>query len=167
MNQTEHDLRMREAALVLHGLHWRDRLWLLRKLLPAWRGNLARLLGELRQLGIEQAFGDSHALPPSLAHASLDDTELALVSQASSSQILALLADEPVPLQAHALALHAWPWRQAVWKSLGSLQRRRLLAHASADQPLPPCVAAALLAALAAALRDARPSSAIPGGGGA
>jgi hypothetical protein len=154
MSQHDQDARMREAALVLHGLHWRDRLWLLRKLLPSWRSRLAGLLRELRELGIEPAFGGSADLPACLPLSGLDGAALSVVDQASSARIQALLAAEAPTMQAIIFSLHAWRWRETVWRDFSGLQRRRLLAQAKALELLTRGAAEAVLATLATALRE-------------
>lgn len=162
MNPHDQDARLREAALVLHGLHWRDRLWLLRKLLPAWRGRLAALLRELRGLGIEPSFGGSADLPACLPFSGLDGAALGLVDQAPAARIHALLAAEAPTMQAIIFSLHAWRWRETVWREMSGLQRRRLLAQGRALETLTRGAAEAVLASLVAALREGRPAEISP-----
>lgn len=168
MNLPERELRMREAALVLHGLHWRDRLWLLRRLMPVWRRGLSSLLKELRRLGMEPSLGCAHELPPLYAsnfalNFAPDSAALARVEQATPAQIAALLRNEPPSMQARVLCLHAWPWREALWKRMSTLQRLRVLAHASAEPSLPRGMAVAILLALQDALQTGEPAYASQG----
>lgn len=160
VNLPEHDLRLREAALVLHGLHWRDRLWLLRRLMPGWRRSLRAMLRELRQIGIEPSFGSCQEIPAVLALPGLDATALALVDQATPQRMRALLASEPTQVQAWIFCLWGWRWRAAVWKDMSGLQRRRLRAAMPADDNPRAGVGTALLASLAWTLQGDHPASA-------
>lgn len=151
--------RLRAAALVLHGLHWRDRRWLLRRLLPGWRQSLSGLLAELRKLGMAT---DACELPSPpaclpgvvLAAAGLDASLLAEVDRCEAASVLRVLAGQPEHVQHLALILHDWRWRDSVWRALPRLHRLRLAGHAEAAGNLAPRLGAALLFALASRLRD-------------
>lgn len=152
MSERELEGRLRSAALSLHGLHWRDRQWLLRRLLPAWRQRLRGLLGELRSLGVEPALAGGQDLPPSLASNGLDAGSLALIDQAAPEHLRRLLAQQPESVQALVLCLHDWRWRKAVWEGWSWLHRRRLHEQIACAGQLRPALAEALLHALAESL---------------
>ncbi|WP_151448616.1 hypothetical protein [Lacisediminimonas profundi] len=152
MSERELEGRLRSAAFSLHGLHWRDRRWLLRQLLPAWRQRLRGLLRELRSLGVEPALAGGQDLPPSLASDGLEAGSLALIDQATPEHMRRLLAQQPESLQAFVLCLHDWRWRKAVWDGWSWLHRRRLLEQVPRAGQLRPALAQALLHALAESL---------------
>ncbi|MBK4735697.1 hypothetical protein [Noviherbaspirillum pedocola] len=153
------DKRMREAALSLHALHWRDREWLLRRLLPGMRTAIRSLLKELRALGIapEVGLGDVPCpdVPDTLEGATVHTEDAAIIDAASPADILRLFtSDAQGRLTAVLMQARAWRWRQAVWDALTPLQKKHLTeAIAQPAHDLPQAWRGALLHAYAAHLR--------------
>jgi hypothetical protein len=155
---TASDSRLRQAALALNALHKRDQEWLLRRLLPGPRNALRSLLNELRSLGIARGLSLTPAsLPEARENSSLNKSDVAVIDAADPGTILALLSRYPDQFMATLLAARSWPWAQAIWEQLPSLQRNRMLdmiacAPDSASAPW----LDALLYAMASDLRDAK-----------
>jgi hypothetical protein len=150
------DKRLRQAALSLHALHWRDREWLLRRLLPGVRAGLRALLRELRTLGIAPGVGVvGDALPEVQEGLALNAEDAAIIDAASASEILgAFASDAQQGLPAILLRLRAWRWRDAVWDGLTPLQRNRVSEAGPPDtRAMPVAWRDALLHALAQSLR--------------
>lgn len=167
MSRPEQDARLRQAALVLHGLHWRDRLWLLRQLLPAWRSSLRGLLHELRELGIDASLGTQADMPLALALGALDPANIKRIDDASASQMMQLLQGQTPALQALVLVLHDWRWRKDFWAATPALHKRRLAGHWPAPGAVSRLTALGLLHALATALDTRKPHAAQAPVGGA
>jgi hypothetical protein len=149
------DKRLREAALTLHALHWRDREWLLRRLLPGMRVGLRSLLAELRALGIAPGIGAAGEALPEAQEDAIHAEDAAIIDAATPAEILGFFAgDAESRLPSILLGTRAWRWRQAVWDGLTPLQKSRI-AEAMAHQAheLPPAWREALLHALAQHLR--------------
>ncbi len=113
----------RQSALLLHGLSEPDRQWILQHLGDEDRLLLGEYLAELKSLGIP---GDPTLLDGFRSPRPRDGRDPLL--GASVAQIRALLADEPVWLVRHVLALGDWPWRQDFLAALEPAQRERLMA---------------------------------------
>lgn len=152
---TPADKRMREAALSLHALHWRDREWLLRRLLPGARSTLRMLLKELRGLGIMPGLGASIDLPAAEDHPGMNAEDVATLDAAAPAAIFGLFASEPECLPPLLMRLRPWRWREAVWELATPLQRSRIVdAPAVVVQALPAAWRDALLHAIAQRLRE-------------
>jgi hypothetical protein len=109
----------RRAALALHGLPPADRAWMLEQLAPAQRQPLARLLDELRELGIP-AEPIEIALPLDAA---------SRLRRAPARAVRRLLAGEPDGVVAAVLAIEPWPWSGAVLARLPRVRRRAIAAR--------------------------------------
>lgn len=117
----------RQSALLLHGLSEPDRCWILERLGEEDQHILSEYLAELKSLGIP--------VDPAMIDAvrSSGPTDAGdPLHAASTVQIQALLADEPVWLIRHVLALDDWPWRQNYLEALAPGQRERLMASRQA-----------------------------------
>jgi hypothetical protein len=167
MSRNEQDARLRQAALVLHGLHWRDRLWLLRQLLPAWRSSLRGLLDELRALGIDASLGAQADLPAVLALGALDGASVQRIDQASAVEMMQLLRGQAPALQARALVLHDWRWRKDFWAATPAFYKRRLDEYWPQPGAISRLAALGLLHALATALDTHEPQADAARAGGA
>jgi hypothetical protein len=137
----------RQAALLLRTVDAADRQWLLARLPDAHRRLLQRLQVELDALGLpadpellhEVLRNATAAAPvrtdvpgPAGIEQTLAEADPALIAQA--------LSDEPAALVARLLALHDWPWAQALLAALGHEKRRQVMARtreaaASLDEP--------------------------------
>lgn len=121
----------RQSALLMHGLYEADRHWILAQLNADDQRILADHLAELKNLGIP---ADPALITETTSKAALigpapesqPSIETDPLQAASVAQIRALLADEPVWLVRHVLALENWTWRQEYLAGLGSGQRERL-----------------------------------------
>jgi hypothetical protein len=146
---------MREAALSLHGLHWRDREWLLRRLLPGARTAIRMLLKELRTLGIAPGLGTDDDLPAADDNPALNAEDVAAIDAAAPAAIFGLFASEPEYLPPLLMRLRPWRWREAVWQLATPLQRSRIVDASAVDaHALPAAWRDALLHAIAQALRE-------------
>lgn len=134
---------VRHAALTVHALAESDRKWVLAQLPKAERDRLARLLNELRTLGIpaQQNMLDE-ALQPTPANMALKKSALPTtdsepsddrfaqqqnaLNRLDASVVSRALQNEPLPLIAQLLSIRAWAWRAAVLDQLGSPRRRRV-----------------------------------------
>lgn len=145
--------RFRKAALALHGLSARDRVWLLRRLSPSMRAPLQSLLRQLRALGIAPGVRpDESAPPPVEENTALDAAEVALVDAAGIRQVTVVMAGQAEQLQAVLLDMHPWRWRAELWDGLSAFQRSRM-AELSAAAPRPrPAMLDALLHGFATSL---------------
>lgn len=135
----------RQSALLLHGLSAPDRRWVLEQLAAPDQLILNQHLNELKSLGIpaDAAFSADRRPPPAAA----------TLETASADQMRRLLAEEPVWLVRHLLALADWPWRDDFLATLPASQRRRMTAAHRA--PLAPRAAQSLLAQLTQRLAGA------------
>lgn len=153
------DKRMRAAALSLHALHWRDREWLLRRLLPGMRTAVRSLLKELRALGIAPGVGVGDEAGPEVPDtsdgAAIHAEDAAIIDAASPADILRLFTSDSEPrLPAVLMRARAWRWRRAVWDGLTPLQKNHITESiAQQTHDLPAAWREALLHAFAAHLR--------------
>lgn len=140
----------RQSALLLHGLGYADQHWILERLDEDDRSTLEAHLAELKSLGIPAA--------PALAAASSAPRQAGVhgkLMAASAQRMAELLADEPVWLVRHLLALGQWPWRDAYLAALPAARRERI---GTARPPaLSEAAAARLLADIGAALGEVSP----------
>jgi hypothetical protein len=135
----------RQSALLLHGLNKADQHWILARLADDDRRIVGHHLAELKELGIPADPGIAAQASGARAHAAAGP-----LHAASGEAMFQLLADEPVWLVRHVLALADWPWRTAFLDAHGGARRERLAAASPA--PLAPLAAERLLARLAAKL---------------
>ena len=127
--------QLRQAALTLHALLPEDRGWLLERLPATRRATLQALLDELAELGIPpdgRLVRDAlAAMRPSVSPAADVRDAWAALARQSPETMAALLHDEPAGLVARVLAMRAWPWAEALLRSLEVPRRQRVeqLAH--------------------------------------
>jgi hypothetical protein len=121
----------RRAALVLHALDTRDREWLLARLAPAQRTTLQGLLGELEELGVVR---DPSLVRELVGHGSVQagHDPLPEIAAASQQAVAAVLGDEPAGMIELVLAVHEWPWREALLDGLGRAKREQVESLAAA-----------------------------------
>ncbi|MES2933120.1 MAG: hypothetical protein V4805_06500 [Pseudomonadota bacterium] len=121
----------RQSALLLHGIQKRDQSWILARLAEEDQHIVRKHLAELHSLGIPvdptliDAATSGASAPTFIAplqQGGLTD----LVARASAVHMHALLADEPVWLVRHVLALDQWSWQQDFLATLTPGQRERL-----------------------------------------
>lgn len=155
----------RRAAVALHGLKAEDRQWMLAELPAADQQILQQYIDELDALGF--SYGPELAVDlaakPITKPVKADEPEniappgaLQQLQKASAEQMLACLQDEPASLIARLIALHDWPWREALLTQMSALARQRvrtLLADSVANAPAP-MLDDFLLDAVAARLRE-------------
>jgi hypothetical protein len=163
----------RHAALLLHAMSPQDRSWMLESLPAPERAGLVPLLAELEALGIERdpalindaTTGASLAAMPQQEIAAIaasprpvsDEAMLHALDDGQVRELVTCLRAEPVGLITEWLRLADWPWREDFLAALEFGQRRRIEASLSAAAPgfqTPPGMRAALIAAVAARLRD-------------
>jgi hypothetical protein len=169
----------RHAALLLHAMSPQDRSWMLESLPAAERAGLVPLLAELEALGIERdpgliddaTAGASSAATPEQDFAAValqprsphplppvsDEAMLHALGDSQVRELVACMRTEPVGLIAEWLRLADWPWREDFLAALELGQRRRIEASLSTTAPgleTPPGMRAALIAAVAARLRE-------------
>lgn len=141
----------RQSALLLHGLGSADQRWILERLDGDDRLTLESHLSELKSLGIPAA--------PALAAAASAPRGTGArgkLMAASGARMAQLLADEPLWMVRHLLALGDWPWRQAYLDTLAGARRER--AASAPGTPLQEALAARLLDDLGAQLDDVSPA---------
>ena len=135
----------RRAAVALHGLNPEDRQWMLAELPAADQQILQQYLEELDALGF--SYGPELAADLAAGPVKAAEPEniappgtLQRLQKASAEQMLACLQDEPASLIARLMALHDWPWREAMLTQMSALARQRvrtLLADPVANSPAP------------------------------
>lgn len=141
----------RQSALLLHGLGTTDQRWILERLDQSDRQTLEAHLDELKSLGIpaEPALAAAASAPRGAG-------ARARLMEAPAARMVQLLADEPVWLVRHLLALGDWPWRADYLAALAPGQRERIGTVRPAQ--LGSAVAARLLDDLAAGLGNVSPA---------
>lgn len=123
--------RHRQSALLLHGLSALDQHWILARLPAEDQRILGEHLSELRSLGIpaDPALFDAMTGDASVVESARSSPRRAAadpLQAASGAQMDALLADEPVWLVRHVLALENWSWREDFLAAQTSARRERL-----------------------------------------
>jgi hypothetical protein len=132
----------RRAAVALHGLNAEDRKWMLAELPAADQQILQQYLDELDELGF--SYGPELAVDLAASPVTSpvtkpvksdksDESEniappgaLQQLQKACAEQVLVCLQDEPASLIARLLALHDWPWREALLTQMSALARQRV-----------------------------------------
>lgn len=148
----------RMVALKLHGLHPRDRKWMLEHFEPAQQKILRALLKELQSLGLVPTDQISNNFAPYPVGAlSLDDHIIAEINRADPEIVRIALKDLPDRLKAMILHATQWQWASAVWLSLQQQERERLLRHFDHCGAIKPQVFTALLEAFADEMSVANP----------
>jgi hypothetical protein len=144
----------RQSALLLHGLAEADRRWILARLPNEDQQILDAHLSELKSLGIP---ADPVLLDTAMVAARAPRRGVVAdpLQRASASQMQALLAEEPVWLVRHVLALEAWPWKQDFLAAQNANRRERLLAAGQSPAAAGSKVAERLRAQLTQRLADA------------
>src|SRR5262245_57688532 len=127
----------RQSALMLHGLGKTDQQWILAHLDSTDREIVSDHLTELKALGIPADRTFTAVPRPSTGKRDL-------LHIASANQMLNVLANEPVWLIRHVLALDNWHWRDAFLAALDPVERERLTAPGQAVAPLNDHAAASL-----------------------
>ncbi len=151
-----HSYRM--AALKLHGLHPRDRSWLLGHLEQGPRHLLQNLIKELDALGLVPAAEISAGLTTyPVGNYILDEDAVRDIQQTHAELVWKNFA--PLPERLKAILLHAyrWQWTALIQDKLEPHEQSRLLRHMAQLDPLKPAVCASLVQAFAAALRQTGP----------
>lgn len=161
----------RHAALLLHAMAPADRAWMLEALPAAERDELQGLLAELEALGIasdptliaDATASTARSAPAQRAPMS-DEEMLHALDGAQQSAMIRLVRAEPVGLIAAWLRVADWPWSEGLLNALEPGHRRRVEAalSAAASSSTPPALRAALIAAVAARLREQASADARP-----
>jgi hypothetical protein len=92
------------------------------------------------ELAADLAAGPVKAAEPENIPSHAPPGSLQQLQKASAEQMLACLQDEPASLIARLMALHDWPWREAMLTQMSALARQRvrtLLADPVANSPAP------------------------------
>ncbi|MDO8299546.1 hypothetical protein [Lacisediminimonas sp.] len=143
------DSAYRQAALKLHGMHRRDRAWLLARCTPAQQERLRALLDELAALGlvcIADADTDADAPPYAVAGNAIDSALALAVNRLPLASVTATIAGMPDRLVAILLHAQAWQWAPALWRQLEPPARQVLLAQISQLAPIAPALQLAVVA---------------------
>lgn len=123
---------VRRAALALHAMSAADRDWMLGRLPAASRDALRGHLRELQALGVPRDSSllgviDVERSAEGAASDSNSNAALAArVAALTAERVAEALRGEPASLGASLLAIHEWPWRQAVLQHLGASQARQI-----------------------------------------
>ncbi|TCS37722.1 hypothetical protein EDC30_10314 [Paucimonas lemoignei] len=117
----------RMVALKLHGLHPKDRKWILGQFEPNQQNILRDLLKELDSLGLVT----TEDLATNFSSHSVGDVQLAEdliqnINQADVELVKRQLSSLPDRLKAMLLYAHQWEWSSTVWLSLEQSERDRL-----------------------------------------
>lgn len=156
----------RQAALALYALSAADQDLILAELPEADQAQLRAYLGELEELGFDDALA-----APALSAARLFSlaprapaTAHERVRAASAVAMAVLLGDEPAGLVAQVLGCDQWPWHGELLELLHPARRaqvRRALDERAA-RPTAPACAAVLIESIAARLERADPVTPAP-----
>jgi hypothetical protein len=144
--------KLRQAALLVHGLGQADQDWLFSQLDAGGelgkgaRVSLTSALHELQTLGIPR---DAQLIEAVLAS---DTSSHARLSRAPASLVLRALEGQSIEAVATLLALHPWPWRQAVIAHWSALFQARPELLGTRDGAVGDALKSALLDAVAARL---------------
>lgn len=122
----------RMAALKLHGLHPKDRKWMLGQFESAQQKILRDLLRELDSLGLVSTEGiASNFSSHPVGDVQLEADILQKINRADIELVKKLLSALPDRLKAMLLYAHQWEWSPTVWLSLEQAERDRLLRQIS------------------------------------
>ncbi len=151
-----HNYRM--AALKLHGLHPRDRSWLLGHLDQGQRNVLQNLIKELDALGLVPAAEISASLTTyPVGNYILDEDAVRDIQQTDAELVWKNFAPLPERLKAILLHAHRWQWAALIQEKLEPHEQSRLLRHMAQLDTIKPAVGVSLVQAFAAELRQTRP----------
>lgn len=147
-------LRVRQAALLLHGLPREARQRVLARLSDRETARLQPLLKELTELGVAQSLGyQLHELmpegPPTAGASKVGGVERA--ASLSAVEVERSLQSCAAVTAAAVLRASEWPWKQGVLDRMSDLRRAEVMRHLRGAGPL---LSPAVLAALCARLCD-------------
>jgi len=153
----DHNFRM--AALKLHGLHSKDRDWLLERFDSAQQGKLRALIAELDELG----FVSTDQIPARdlfypVGSYQLDSHTAARLNQADTELVMKVLNDLPSLLKAMVLHARHWQWSSHIWARFDQFERQRMVAHINQFASIKPSVFSALIDSFAEAVGKATSS---------
>lgn len=153
----------RQVALTLHGLHARDRAWIIGQLDVGVRSRIQALVAELRALGIESTPGAAETMPPPAANHSLAAALVDEIDAIDGETAYAVLGDLPRRFQAAVLLARRWRWSAAVWLRLAASDRHLLLKATDAMANVRTPVLASILAVFSTRAKQRRVNSAPSG----
>jgi hypothetical protein len=150
----------RQVALTLHGLHVRDRAWILGQLEAGVRAHVQALLAELKALGIQSTRETVEMIAfPTASHRfaeALADEIDAIDGEAA----YAVFSDLPWRFRIAVLYARRWRWSAAVWLRLAEGDRRGLLKAMDSMANVRPAVLASTLEVFRTRVRQRRANSA-------